>query len=110
MTPKTIKQSPGFLYALTAILFSDLKDLSDKGMMIKVADKEYVIKVKILGMTGDQPALNWMTETSGTSSTFPCTFCDIKISSRRLMVLSGDEDEDITARRRRNTNSSPLNT
>ncbi|TID13558.1 hypothetical protein CANINC_004916 [Pichia inconspicua] len=100
MVAKTIKETPGFLFAQTEVLFDDLTDLHINGMLVSVNGKDYLIKVRILGIVGDQPAINWMTETQGTKATYPCSLCDVNVVNNKIPALRGHKHDSIETRRR----------
>ncbi|KAG0680516.1 hypothetical protein C6P40_002339 [Pichia californica] len=71
-------ESPGYINEQLKIIFKDLEDLSRVGMKIVIDGVTHIIKVDLITITGNSPALESFTESVGQRGTHPCTFCKIK--------------------------------
>lgn len=83
---KTARNSPGYFAEMTKLLFADLHILQTEGFKVTKGNVTYTIKVNLIGIVADTPALALYTETAGASAKFPCQFC--LVSKQQTLLLA----------------------
>lgn len=87
MVTETIKQTPGYLARMFQPFIEELTLLSTTGMELKIGGRDYLVKVRVISITGDIIAINQFTETLSPTSKHPCTYCTIPLVGNRIYFL-----------------------